>query len=146
MTRTEIVQRLRQIGALRAGDSPPDWLGPNHWGVALSELANAAAKIVEGSGTDTFKLGDIVYLKSGSPPLTVVDVDVCLDLIEVAWFDYNGEYMRDDLPAEAISATEAGSYRSFAEMQSFQVCGLCGRTPALCDCAEIEPAPRGSRN
>lgn len=97
--------------------------------------------------TDTFKLGDIVYLKSGSPPLTVVDV--CPDLIVVAWFDYNGDYMREGLPAEAMSATEVGSYRSFAEMQSLHpVCGSCGLPPTLCECTEsfVESGPRGSRN
>lgn len=43
-----LVEKLRVLGSLRAGDTIPTWLDiPNGWGPALSALANQAADEIE---------------------------------------------------------------------------------------------------
>ncbi len=53
-----------------------------------------------------FETGTVVYLKSGSPPLTVSDVRVKPNIVTVDWFDVDayamrGEFHKDQLTLSA---------------------------------------------
>ena len=46
--RTEILRKLREVGALKFGDPIPAWLDkPNGWGGLLSALCRDAADLIE---------------------------------------------------------------------------------------------------
>ena len=48
----------------------------------------------------TFRIGDVVRLVSGSPPMTVTRV--LLASIEVSWFDDAGHLQQSKFPMEVI--------------------------------------------
>ena len=53
--------------------------------------------------TKAFATGSIVYLKSGSPPLTVCDPLTCdIDLIDVHWFK-GEELMREAIHKDCLT-------------------------------------------
>lgn len=108
MSRTEIVQRLRQIGALRAGDAPPEWLGANSWGVALSELANAAADDIERRMRQgEAQVSDDLARRIGWAIVTEMHKDVPEDERPLAWCDLSFEQERRIMCAAALAVRMA---------------------------------------
>lgn len=53
----------------------------------------------------TFAVGDVVYLKSGSPPLTVENIRAD-DKVEVRWWWGTGIFMSAVIPFECLKTTE----------------------------------------
>lgn len=50
LTRDQIMQRLRQLQNMKAGEPMPDWMQQepyDNWGEALSELMRDAANLIE---------------------------------------------------------------------------------------------------
>ena len=47
MDKEIIVQRLRDIGNLKAGDSHPEWLPMVNWAPVMSTLCRDAAELIE---------------------------------------------------------------------------------------------------
>lgn len=52
---------------------------------------------------EEIKIGDIVYLNSGSPPLSVWEV---ADLICAEWFNTKNELIRDRFNPECLTKTK----------------------------------------
>ena len=53
-----------------------------------------------------FQIGDIVSIKSGGMPMTVINFHEENKEVLVAYFDLDGNVMRDGFPPEAIELTE----------------------------------------
>lgn len=53
-----------------------------------------------------FKIGDIVALKSGGMPMTVVNFNEESKEVLVVYFDLDANVMRDGFPTEALEFTE----------------------------------------
>jgi len=53
-----------------------------------------------------FNIGDIVALKSGGMPMTVVGLGEETKEVLVVYFDLDANVMRDGFPAEALEFTE----------------------------------------
>jgi hypothetical protein len=64
----------------------------------------------------TFEPGQVVTLKSGSQPLTVVSVDD--DDIDCVWIGEEGEFFRQVIPAVALTAIDADEQDSEDEDES----------------------------
>lgn len=54
---------------------------------------------------DPFQVGDVICLKSGSMPMTVVKINEETKEVLVAYFDLDANVMRDGFPPEAIENT-----------------------------------------
>jgi uncharacterized protein YodC (DUF2158 family) len=54
---------------------------------------------------ESFQNGDVVCLKSGSMPMTVVNTNKETGEILVAYFDLDANVMRDGFPPEALEFT-----------------------------------------
>jgi len=54
---------------------------------------------------ESFQNGDVVSLKSGSMPMTVVNTNKETGEILVAYFDLDANVMRDGFPPEALEFT-----------------------------------------
>lgn len=54
---------------------------------------------------DKFQVGDVVSLKSGSMPMTIVNFNQETREVLVAYFDLDANVMRDGFPSEAIEFT-----------------------------------------
>lgn len=57
------------------------------------------------SQSESFEVGDVVCLCSGSPPMTVVALASDKSLV-LAYADMNGAILRESLPPEAVALTE----------------------------------------
>jgi uncharacterized protein YodC (DUF2158 family) len=57
-----------------------------------------------------FKVGDVVWLKSGGQPMTVVGIDC--PMVEVAWFGRFGDLQTSDFRPSCLATEEP----SFAEL------------------------------
>jgi len=57
------------------------------------------------SHSESFEVGDVVCLCSGSPPMTIVAVTSDKSLV-LAYADMNGAILRESLPPDAVALTE----------------------------------------
>lgn len=56
--------------------------------------------------SNPFQTGDIVSIKSGGMPMTVVNFHEENQEVLVAYFDLDGNVMRDGFPPDALELTE----------------------------------------
>ena len=70
-----------------------------------------------------FKTGDVVYLNSGSPPLTIVCIDVADEEgdggdVAVAWIDAKGENREATMPVACFTKDRQYQYEQAAQAAS----------------------------
>ena len=57
-------------------------------------------------GNETFKVGDIVQLRSGGPDMTIISVGISYiskePLVGCKWFDASHTIMSDEFPPESL--------------------------------------------